>query len=340
MLDPANDTFSYRLAVRSFSATSTCAEIPLPSGSAYTGPVFSGSIEGEASAECFVFTRPPGELDSYYRIRATNAAGALVPVAFLVGNDGQARCAGGEVTCLLNAPDQYVVMVTDNLNWRTGEFRFSIRRDTNPVGCSALPGVGFDEPSSVGEIAVAGEVDCHIIPDAQQNQLFAPRFAGTSGANRDPRWTIVDGNGNTVCNSTDPNPGTCRLTGQPGWRVMVKDFASATFTYRLAMKRITNAEGCQVADFAFDAPRNVTDASDPTAANCITFSRGLDEPAARYWIRSSKVQGTLTPSWALYNEQGTRVCFSQTMGFDDELPAQYFWRLHRCRARLDDWSHR
>lgn len=314
-VDTATAPFMYKTTVRGFTDTPECTEIDDNEAFDFGGPVTVGQISQEARAECFTFTLPEDSEDEIYRVRASATAGSLAPLVTIVEPDGEVRCVGKTTACTLSSSGRHVVVVTDNQHTHTGSFGLTLRRAAGSAGCTMLAGIGFDDPVSTGSIDTSTSEACYSVPDVSTNDRAVIRLNGISGAGRTPRWELVDGDGSTICSSnyaTSP----CSFSGAPGWKLIVSDSEKAVFDFRAAVLRINNPDGCSTPVEQFDAPGRLVDATDTIAASCTLITRGISEPPKRYWLRATRVSGTGSPAWTLYNPNGSTFCQQQASGYD------------------------
>ena len=308
-------TFSYSAAVRRLTDPEGCTALDQPAVWSFASPRINGSLAGTLDARCYTFTRAVGEEDGAYWFRSGRTAGTVSPNWTVVGPSGNRECSGGEgfqeSSCRLLGSGQYMVLVTDqNDNGNAGSYYLSARRLTNPSGCGPLPSIAFGAAPATGDLSTGGNIDCYGIPDVASGDSVLVDFLASAGAN--PRWAVVDAQGYTVCDSSYYYYSSCSLAGGGGWAVLVYDYGSGSYSYSLAARRLTNPQGCaslgDPAVWSFTAPRLNGSIESALASRCSTFTRSIDDPDGRYWFRSIRTSGALSPAWNVYGPNGQKEC--------------------------------
>lgn len=301
-------TFSYSLAMRRLTNPQGCSSLGAPGVWSYTGPRVSGAIDVPLGARCFTFSRAAGEDDGAYWFRSVRTAGTLAPHWRVIGPSGGVECSGSNGRydrCQLLASGQYALVVADaSSGIETGSFLVTAKRVTSPSGCVQLPSVSFAAAPVAGSLTTAGEVDCHELPEVETGDRIALEVTGAES------WTVVDGAGASVCQ--DSGSSECALTGAPGWTLLVYHSEAGTFSYSVAVRRLTNPQGCVPLGapdvWSFTAPR-VNGTIDASArARCYTFTREPGEEDGAYWFRSVRTAGNVSPRWRVYGPTGAQEC--------------------------------
>ena len=318
----ASGIFSYSLSVRRLSDPQGCDPLGDPGIWSFASPRLDGSIDGALDARCYTFNRAPGEEDGVYWFRTTRSAGTLSPAWTVFGPTGEKECEGSSASsisqCPLQSAGQHMLMIEDSNGDDAGSYYVTARRLTNPAGCATLDSVAFDAPPQNGAISPGAKMDCFELPDLQSGDSVLVDFltAGSSGAS--PNWSIVNDQGNVVCERSYYWYPSCPLQGSSDFSLVVYDGGPGTFSYSLAVRRLTAPEGCtplgEPGVWSFTSPRiNGTVASE-LASRCYTFNRSLAEPDGSYWFRALRTSGTLTPRWEVFGPTGERECHGTTEG--------------------------
>jgi hypothetical protein len=314
----SSGTFSYSAVVRRLTNPQGCSSLGSPGDWSFTSPRIDGSIDGALDSQCFTFSRSQGEADGLYWLRTVRAAGDFQPVWTVYGPTGSEECNGSsggvESGCKLLASGQFALVVRDQGGDRTGSYFVTAKRLNAPSGCGTFPSVSYGAAPSSGSIATAGEADCYLLPDVEQGDAVSVGFnvSGVTGANT--HWTLLDGNGAYVCDSSSYYyASSCVLGGAEGWSLVVFDYSgSGTFSYSAAVRRLNDPQGCSPlgdpAIWSFAAGRINGTLADPLAAQCYTFSRAVDEPDGNYWFRAIRSSGGLAPEWKVYGPGGSLEC--------------------------------
>ncbi|HEX5927892.1 MAG TPA: hypothetical protein VFY48_00695 [Solirubrobacterales bacterium] len=318
-------TFSYSLAVRRLTDPQGCTPLGDPEVWSFASARLNGSIAGTLDARCYTFDREPGEEDGVYWFRAQRSAGTLAPYWAVYGPSGSRECSSAEVgfnnNCELLASGQYTFLVADNAGEKTGSFIATARRLTDPEGCSTLPSIAFGAAPVAGDLATGGSIDCYSLPEVAVGNTVSIDFLPSPGAS--PRWLVIDANGNPFCSSDSYYEGApCPLQGTAGWSLLVYDTGTSSFSYSLAVRRLTNPQGCSSlgdpAVWSFTAPRINDTIEAPLATRCYTFDRAISDPDGVYWFRTLRTSGALNPAWSVYGASGQRECAGSNGSPEDE----------------------
>lgn len=317
-------TFSYSVLARRLSDPQGCTALG-DSVWSFAAPRQDGSIDGALDARCFTFTRPPGAEDGIYWFRANRSAGTLSPNWSVHAPSGGRECAGGASSgithCRLQAAGQYMVLVRDNDNQDSGSFQLSGRRLNNRAGCTELASISFAAEAEAGALAGGSEADCVDLPQVGNGDSVLVDFRAAPGANTAPNWSVLDGQGNVVCDHSYYYSDACRLQGAGAWSLVVFDSDTATFPYSVAVRRLTSPQGCaplgEPAVWSFTAPRLNDTIASPLGSRCYTFTRALTEPDGSYWFRAMRTSGALLPVWSVYGPNGQEECDGSSNGPND-----------------------
>ena len=311
-------TFSYSLALRRLTNPQGCSSLGEPGAWSFATPRLNGSIASTLDARCYTFAREPGEEDGAYWFRAARSSGTLGPFWAVYGPTGIKECEGQENSplnnCRLLASGQYTFLVADNNNGdKTGTFFATAKRLTSPTGCSELSSVAFESAPVSGDLSTGGNIDCHSLPDVASGDTMSIDFFPSGGSNPSPRWTVIDANGNVICDSYSYGYGSiCTLSGTAGWSLLVYDVGAGSFSYSWAVWRLPDPEGCtslgDPAVWSFTASRINGTIDGSLAGHCYTFTRSISDPDGAYWFRTMRSSGTLGPVWSVYGPTGQREC--------------------------------
>lgn len=315
--DNGGGTFGYSLSVRRLTNPSGCAPLGEPGAWSFASARLNGSVGETLQARCYTFNRSVDEEDGSYWFRTARSAGTLAPYWSVYGPSGSQECEGSNSTvdqsCRLLADGQYVFLVADNNGEKTGSFFATTRRLTDRIGCTALASTAFGADAVAGDLSTGGSIDCHAIPGVSAGDSVAVDFRSFSGSSPSPRWTIVDGNGNTVCDSyTYGYSFYCLLSGAPGWSLLAYDAGAGSFSYSLAVRRLTDPQGCtplaNAALWSFTGPRIDGSIDGALGSRCYTFTRAASDPDGAHWFRTIRTSGAVNPKWSLYGPNGQREC--------------------------------
>lgn len=311
-------TFSYSLAIHRLSDPEGCsAGLGDPASWTYAKARTNGAISGQLGAQCFAFSRAEAEADGAYWFRTVRTAGADEPQWRVFGPSGAEECsgssAGASSHCQLIASGRYALVVEDR-EGRTGSYFLTANRLNEPAGCADVSSLAFGAPAQSGSVASAGEVDCYQLAGASAGKWVSIGVDASGVSGGGPRWTLVDGSGHQVCDSTIAGlRSDCQLTGAAGWSLLVYGDESASFSYALVARALTDPETCSAAlgdpgGWSFTAPRLNASITSGLGAQCFSFTRAPGETDGAYWFRALHSSGDLQPRWVLYGPSGAREC--------------------------------
>ncbi len=301
----------YSIAVHRLTSPQGCSSLGAPDEYSFTAARINGSIAAGLDGSCYTFSRAAGEEDGAYWFRAVRTAGTLSPQWHVYGPNGDQECSGTDATsysrCSLQASGTFTVVVDDLGNANPGSFFLTGKRITAPSGCSTLPSTAFEAAPVSGDLSAAGTIDCYAIPGVSASDTLDIQKTSES------RWTVVDGSGQTICDSGFSGTSVCRLSGTSGWHLLVYDaYGNADGTYSMVVHRVTSPEGCislgAPAAYSFTAPRINGTIGSALGAQCYTFNRSLGEADDSYWLRTLRTSGTLSPRWRIFDPSGSTAC--------------------------------
>lgn len=313
------EAFSYTVNTRLLTAPQGCSDLGAPAAWSFGAARRQDSIEESLGSRCYTFTRGSGEEDGAYWFRAVRTGGTLSPEWTVYGPSGSAECSGSNSeptqACRLEASGQFAVVVDQSsYGSATGSFYLASKKLTAPAGCTELASVGFAAPPTEGTIAGSGEVDCMKIPGVSAGERVLVGYAA-SGASANPRWSIVNGSGTSVCNGSYGNGyrSDCALEGPGPWYALTYDQSGlSSFGYSLGVRRLTDPEGCSSlgdpAVWSFSAPRKNGTIGNGLGTGCYTFDRAEGEEDGTYWFRALRTAGNLQPVWSVFGPSGAEEC--------------------------------
>jgi hypothetical protein len=308
-------TFSYSVAARRLTNPQGCAPFAADVWS-FASERLTGIIAAPMHPRCYTFSRGPLDPDSRYAFRSVRTSGTLQPFWRVYDASGGQACSGGEgfdTSCQLQSFGTFAVVV-DASNQGTGNYDLTADRVTEPIGCTSYENTSFATAPVAGTVASGGRVTCQAIAGVSENDVLSVTMGSSSNQ---LAWSILDAEGNRVCNGFDGNPSDCRLTGTGGWSLLTYHPSGGTGgAYTVALRRVTAPAGCQSlgapASLSYTAARieGVVSASAPQ--QCFTFMRGAAEGDGAYDLRTERLSGTATPEWQVYGPDGHRECAGST----------------------------
>jgi hypothetical protein len=165
----------------------------------------AGAILPPAETDCWRIDGAAGDL---VRVRVIKTAGvSFTPRVELLNPNGDSHCgvtATGELTCRLDMSGTHTILV-DGTNG--GEYKVSIQRLNDPVGCAQLE---YATTAAPGAIAPPDETDCWRF-DGATGVFVRVRVIKTAGAAFRPRVELLRPSGTTRCGPTTIAEFTCRL---------------------------------------------------------------------------------------------------------------------------------
>ena len=157
---------NYRIAIRRLDSTSGCTLLTF--GAAPT----TGTIGAAAEMDCFQFS---GALGDTIKFRATKTSGTLdARSVVLVRPDGTTFSSC--IFCQLNVTGTHKIIVGDLVGTGTGDYRISIQRLNNPVGCTPL---ALDGSPLAGTVE-PGEMDCYTLTGSVADRIQVHAIAAES----------------------------------------------------------------------------------------------------------------------------------------------------------------
>ncbi|MFF3397227.1 FG-GAP-like repeat-containing protein [Streptomyces sp. NPDC002659] len=275
----------YTLKIRRLSDPEGCAVAPL---SAYN----SGPTKVTPATGCKTFIAPATGRYDVYGVWASSGQRDKLKV---YDRDGKTVCKPW-LNCDLVVGGTYTVL-TENPTL--------ILDRASTDGC---------EPAALGvhdgTFAVPGEIDCLSLPLPQGARMAI--LQALNGPEPRPDTTVVDATGTQICVHDSLSKGTCELTGQAPYRVLVStdDTGTPTGPYRIALHRTDVASNCPAVpagDFT------ATSASARFTTGGGVFSHCLSIQAADH-TESENLQlqaapgTTSTAQFSVLDADGKQVC--------------------------------
>ena len=285
-------TGNYRLSLQSLAAPVGCSTL------SYGTTVTDASLATTAETDCWRFTGGAGDR---VRLRAVDTTGMWSPVAEVIDASGRPVCSAGwslDYNCTLDSAATHTVLIRDSLGTRTGDYRVSIQRLDDPVGCSEEPGsAGSDGWASVAEL------DCWRIDGEAGDRVRVRVIDGGWGWN--PEAEVMRPDGSAVCYRTSADSFTCELDVDGPHTILVKSAAGRSYGgYRIAAIRLNDGH--------HSCPNLATSPSAHTASilhvgeiDC--YTSWAPEAGGRE-LRVEATSGTLEPVVEVLKPDGTPRC--------------------------------
>ncbi|MEV7275628.1 hypothetical protein [Streptomyces sp. NPDC093111] len=275
---------TYETTVRRYSDPVPCATVPV-------GPYGSAPAPQQSSAPCKTFTVPAD--GTYYVLPGTTSSSGTV----VYDRAGVLRCSWTD-RCALTAPGPYTVF-TD---------RPTLVLDaTSTEGCAqGVAGVNS------GSLAELGERDCFVLPFPAGARIaaVADKVAPFPDAIR-----VVDATGADVCREDTAEAGTCTLSGQAPFRLLVDapmsvwDPPYAARPYTVRVYRTDGPGSCPVlpaGDFTPTGASVRLDTGEQTSF-CLSIP-AADHSAAEILHVDQISGGSSSLSSTVFDERGQKVC--------------------------------
>ena len=287
-----DQTGNYSIAIRRLDSTTGCTTLTF--GAAPT----TRTINAAAEMHCFQFS---GALGDTVKFRVTKTSGTLdARSVVLVRPDG--TTFSGCDPCQLNVTGTHKIIVGDLVGTGTGDYRISIQRLNNPVGCTSISFGG----APVAGVSDPGEIDCFTFTgsDLDQVQVHLVTVSSSSFAS----VTVFRPDGTFLCSETtdfslsvDP---LCSLD-RGGVHTIVVEGSNASTGYSLSIQRMNNPVGCSAISFGGGpSTGSIADAE----MDCYTFSAAAGDQVR---IRRDETSGSLDVTADLFSADGQPVpdCF-------------------------------
>jgi len=264
----------------------------------YGTTVTDESLATTGKTDCWRFTGAAGDS---VRLRVVGTSGVWSPVAEVLDASGRTVCNPGwglDYSCTLDGAGTHTILVRDSLGTRTGDYRVSIQRLDDPVGCSEEPG----SAGSDGWVAV-GELHCWRL-DGQAGDLVRIRVID-GGRGLNPVAEVVRPDGSTVCSRTSTDSFTCGLDADGSHTILVQSAAGRdSGGYRIAAIRLNDAY--------YNCPNLATSPSAHTAqiladGEIDCYTSWAPEAGGRE-LRVEATSGTLEPVVEVLRPDGTPRC--------------------------------
>jgi hypothetical protein len=224
-------TFSYSLALHKLTEPQGCTALGAPGAWSFTAPRTIGSISTGLGQHCYTFTRSEGEADARYWLRAFHTSGTISPEWTVYGPSGSRECSGNtpnvESFCELRASGQFAVVVGDSSGGDTGSYALTMRRLSEARGCGTLPSLvrGFSPVN--GNLSVAGEADCYMLPATDGDELS---FALTGTADS---YAVAAPGGEVACRAYEY---PCRISGEGPYSLLVYSGSGQAGAYKVGVE--------------------------------------------------------------------------------------------------------
>lgn len=265
---------------------------------AYGTTVTDESLFASGKTDCWRFGGAGGDR---VRLRVVGTSGVWAPVAEVLDASGRTVCnpvGGVDTTCVLDGAGTHTILVRDWLGTRTGDYRVSLQRLDDPVGCSDDPG----SAGSAGWASIAA-INCWRI-DGDAGDLVRIRVID-GGWNWNPVAEVVRPDGSTVCQRTNSDSFNCELDADGTHTILVQSAAGRSEGgYRIAAIGLNDGH--------YNCPNLATSPSAHTAS--IVYDGEIDcytswaPEAGGRDLRVEATSGTLEPVVEVLKPDGTLRC--------------------------------
>ncbi len=292
---------NYRIAIRRLDSTSGCTLLTF--GAAPT----SGTIGAAAEMDCFRFS---GAARRHGPFRATKTSGTLdarstrcwsVPM----GRRSRRRC------CQIDITGTHKIIVGDLVGTGTGDYRISIQRLNNPVGCTPL---GLDGSPLAGTVE-PGEMDCYTLTGSVADRIQVHAIAAESDdfLSLDlfrPNGTLVSDGGSFICSEGSDFSLAVNLAcplDTAGTHTLIVEANIFTTNYSVSAQRSNNPAGCTAISFGGGpSTGSFVDAE----MDCYTFSAAAGDQVR---VRRFGTSGATHVEALVFGPDGDPVnCFDAT----------------------------
>jgi hypothetical protein len=287
-----SQTGDYAIAMRRLDSIGGCTLLT------FGAAPFNATISAAAEIDCFRFS---GAMGDQIRIEA---GGAVVLQREVIRPDGTINCPG----CQLDVTGTHKIVVGSFNGVATGDYKISIQRLNNPVGCTPID---FGAAPSSGEVG-PGEIDCYTFSGSTGDRVLARLFKGhfqdILGAE------LVGPNGKFFCSTiADPLAADLACTlNAVGTHTIVVGSGDLPVSYHLAAQRLTNPVGCTALGFG-DAP--ATGSIDVDAEmDCYTFGGAAGDQVR---VRPVTTSGDLDLAVRVFGPDGQPADCGFSFGSDE-----------------------
>ena len=301
-------TGGYAIKIQRLDSPSGCTTV------AFGDAPVTGTTSGPGDIDCFRFAGATGD---QVRHSVARISGSGATLKEFVRPAGTTVCGAGAPRCVLDTTGTHTLLVTSDAQNASGDYRLSLQRLNNPVGCT---------PSSYGDAPVAGlanpgELDCYTFAASNGDRLRFLLAVISGGTVQD---SVARPNGTILCSGdtsqTQGTDGSCAIDTSGTHTLVVENLNSTVVDYRLSLQRHIAPVGCVTAAFGA-APLNGA-ISSVAERDCIRFNAADGD---RVRIRGINTGGTLDAAMALLDPNGeflscnpidgdTRDCTVETTG--------------------------
>ncbi|MBT2492682.1 hypothetical protein J7E96_30065 [Streptomyces sp. ISL-96] len=271
---------AYSLKVRRLSDPAGCASVAL---NAYN----SAPTTTEPATGCKTFSVPAAGRYDVYEVRSGERSALAV-----YDREGKTVCRTSQQPCGLPAAGDYTVF-TDHA--------ILVLDRAGTAGCEPA-----EQGTYEGTFAVAGEVDCLMLPFPEGARMAALKALNAPAPR--PEVSVVDADGVGQCERSSLSAGTCALTGRAPFRALAST-GSGTGSYRIALHRTDAVSGCPVlpaGDFTGAGPAGRFSTGDGVFSQC--FGIPAADHSAMENFQLQAVSGTFTAQFSVLDADGKQVC--------------------------------
>jgi hypothetical protein len=283
-------TGNYAIAIRRLDSNSGCTTLTFGAAPA------SATIAAAAELDCFRFT---GAIGDRIRVSAGRTTGTVVPFTEIVRPNGTTvGCCGA-----LDTAGMHTIIVGDSNGTKTGDYKISVQRLNNPVGCTPLSLNG----AALAGVVESGEMDCYTFSGSDFDQIqvhlvtSSSSFASVTLFRPDGTFLCSESS-NSSSRSVDP---LCPLD-RSGAHTIVFESSNLSTGYSLSARRMNNPAGCTPISFGGGpSTGSIADAE----MDCYTFSAAAGDQVR---IRRVETSNPLNPTADLFSADGQPAdCFDE-----------------------------
>ncbi|WBB65949.1 hypothetical protein [Micromonospora sp. WMMD812] len=289
--DAESTDLTYKVQVRRLSDAVGC---PIVGVGAYNAPP-SGALGG---VRCRTLDVPTA---GAHRVRAVSADNYR-QWATVYDSAGVRVCT--DIWCDIPAAGRYTLVlgggapntVIDN------DYQYAVALlPWKPSGCTPVSDTGWQDAPHRGAFDAVGQYNCLQLPSPTGARVVG-LLAGDASS---PEVSVLNGNGEQVCDYFSLRQYSCELTGEaPFSVVLTTDEEPIPATYALGFARVDGPPACPV------LPADATGATVTTGADhfAACFTIPADQRASRESFTWTRTSGTGDARLSVLDSQGIRYC--------------------------------
>jgi hypothetical protein len=319
VVDGLGGTGGYYATAKRLSLRTGCASLP---SVAFDGPITTGTIGTAGEADCYSIpdVTASDRVVVGFDLAVSNGSPRWAVVDGSGTTDCDSRYQSGP--CELVGTGDWSLIVYDEQGTGTFSYSATVRRVTDPSGCTSLgaPGVwSFEAPRLTGSVGGGPDADCYTFSrsGAEEDGTYWFRADRTSG-DAQIGWSLYAPSGARECSGSSNNVDvTCKLFAGGDFAFVVENGSSGGGgSYYAAAKQLRPRAGCStLPSVAYGAAPASGNISTTGEADCLTVPGAAVGDIVSIGFLSAAVSNA-NPRWYLVDGTGTTICNGPYSGGD------------------------